>query len=476
LKPQLRIVRDPSGRPPPHAPESERLVLGAVLVDETALDRVADIIDADHFWSGAHQRIFAIALELYRANKVATLAAVADALRDAEVLREVGGAAYLAELANTTPSVHHLEQHARTIRDKARVRALVATCQHLAAEGYSDIGEPQAWLEAAENKVGEITRSPEAGTMVPIKSVLNTVFTNIQANEERGSKGMIGLSTGFGELDDILAGLHPAELTLLAGRPGMGKTACGMAIALNVAGACKEGEPRNGVLFFSFEMSREQLSTRTICTEARVDMQRVRLGKLWENDWAKLTKAGSWLSAIPLWIDDKSGATPLDIRAKARRLARELERTTHTRLALVVVDYVQLVRARSMLPQNASREQEVSLASSYLKQLSKELNVPVLALAQLNRAVEKQKDKRPQLADLRESGALEQDADNVIFVHREEYYLKDRTPAADQGIAELIVAKQRNGPSGVAARLSFEARYALFKNSDTPTPGQEAAS
>lgn len=464
------VPRDPAGLPPAHAGESERLLLAAVLVDPTAFDRVADLVAPEQFFGEDHQAIAEACWTLARASAPVGLVEVAGWLRERNRLGVVGGAAYLATLANETPAAYNLEWHARLVRDKARIRHLAAEARRITAECYQPIDQPQDFLDAAEHAIGQVACPPEQARVVTMQASLTSVFSKIEL-AARSGKEMAGTPTGFRGLDRLLCGLHGAEMSILAGRPGMGKTAAGMAIAVNVAAAePAAGEPRDAVLLFSLEMNHEQLSTRTICTEARVDMNRLRGNRLTPNDWTALTRAATWLSTLPILIDDTAGISPTELRAKARRVQAEMMRKGDRRLALVVVDYVQLMRAAHLLSKGATREQEVSLCSKSLKNLSKELGVPVLALAQLNRAVERQKEKRPVLSDLRESGSLEQDADNVIFVHREEYYLKERTPMADRGVAEFIVAKQRNGPPGTG-RCWFWPEYALFTDQAPPGAG-----
>jgi replicative DNA helicase len=469
--PKLRLVADPAGREPPNDPDAERLVLSAVLVDPVALDQVVDILDRpDMFHRKPHQVAWEAILDVSGSGGTPGLVDVASWLRARSRLDECGGVPYLTELANCVSATVQIERHARVIRDKWRLRRLAEEAWRIAAECYGPIPEPQAFLEAAELAVGEVAKIPEQTTVTSMSDPLKEVFRKSEEAAKRGQR-ISGISTGFRDLDQITAGLHVCEQTVIAGRPGMGKTAFAMALALNVAGTIPTAGVRQGVAFFSLEMDREQLAARTVCSEARVDSERLRTGTCQPEDWARLTQAASWLAQIPLVIDDRPGMSPLEIRAKCRRIQAEMARLPKdsagnvTQLSLVVVDYLQLMKARAMLQNNASREQEVSACSQVLKDLSKELRVPVVALAQLNRIVASAKDKRPELQDLRESGAIEQNADTVIFIHREEYYMKEKTPNDLRGVAEIIVGKQRNGRTDTV-KTRFVAQYTRFEDMD----------
>jgi replicative DNA helicase len=375
----------------------------------------------------------------------------------------VGGAAYLAQLADATPAVAHVAAHARVVYEKWRVRQLIATCQRVAAEGYGDVGVVQEFIDGAEQAVYQLARTPQGTATQPIAQVLKAAFEQITAAAERGDR-ITGISTGYEKLDAKTAGLHDGDLSIIAARPGMGKTSFVLNLAVNVAsprtvsspGPDQSGhgverhDPGFGAAVFSLEMPREQLATRMVCSEGRVDVGKLRQGFLQPDDWRRLTEAASFLSTLPIWIDDTPAISLLELRAKVRRIQAEYDRppsdgSSGRRIGLIVIDYLQLMKGRDGV---ASREQEISEISRGLKQLAKELKVAVIALSQLNRAVETRttKDKRPQLSDLRESGAIEQDADNIIFIYRDEYYNPETTN--HKGIAELIVAKQRNGPTG----------------------------
>ncbi|MGK3959153.1 replicative DNA helicase [Sorangium sp. So ce118] len=467
-----------AGRVPPHDLDAEAAVLSAILLHRDALDRVLEILKAEHFYSEANSRIYEGAQELAAAGTPIDIVSVASWLRDRERLAQVGGAAYLAQLADATPAVAHVAAHARVVYEKWRVRQLIATCQRVAAEGYGDVGVVQEFIDGAEQAVYQLARTPQGTSTQPIAQVLKAAFEQITAAAERGDR-ITGISTGYEKLDAKTAGLHDGDLSIIAARPGMGKTSFVLNLAVNVASprtvsspgpdqaghGIERHEPGFGAAIFSLEMPREQLATRMVCCEGRVDLGRLRQGFLQPDDWRRLTEAASFLSTLPIWVDDTPAITLLELRAKVRRIQAEYDRPpadghSGRRVGLVVIDYLQLMKGRDGVN---SREQEISEISRGLKQLAKELKVAVIALSQLNRAVETRttKDKRPQLSDLRESGAIEQDADNIMFIYRDEYYNPETTN--HKGIAEIIVAKQRNGPTGKVL-TRFTASCTRFDN------------
>ncbi|HTN85558.1 MAG TPA: replicative DNA helicase [Sorangium sp.] len=467
-----------AGRVPPHDLDAEAAVLSAIMLHRDALDRVLEILKAEHFYSEANSRIYEGAQELATAGTPIDIVSVASWLRDRERLAQVGGAAYLAQLADATPAVAHVAAHARVVYEKWRVRQLIATCQRVAAEGYGDVGVVQEFIDGAEQAVYQLARTPQGTSTQPIAQVLKAAFEQITAAAERGDR-ITGISTGYEKLDAKTAGLHDGDLSIIAARPGMGKTSFVLNLAVNVASprtvsspgpdqaghGIERHEPGFGAAIFSLEMPREQLATRMVCCEGRVDLGRLRQGFLQPDDWRRLTEAASFLSTLPIWVDDTPAITLLELRAKVRRIQAEYDRPpsdghSGRRVGLVVIDYLQLMKGRDGV---SSREQEISEISRGLKQLAKELKVAVIALSQLNRAVETRttKDKRPQLSDLRESGAIEQDADNIMFIYRDEYYNPETTN--HKGIAEIIVAKQRNGPTGKVL-TRFTASCTRFDN------------
>jgi replicative DNA helicase len=467
-----------AGRVPPHDLDAEAAVLSAILLSRDALDRVLEILKPEHFYSDANKRIYEAAQELALAGTPIDIVSVASWLRDRERLAQVGGPSYLAQLSDATPAVGHVGAHAGTVYEKWRVRQLIATCQRVAAEGYGDVGVVQEFIDGAEQAIYELARTAQTSSVQPLAQVLKAAFEQITAAAERGDR-ITGVSTGYEKLDAKTAGLHEGDLMIVAARPGMGKTSFVLNLGVNVAsprtvsspGPGENGhgverhEPGHGVCVFSLEMPREQLATRMVCSEGRVDLGRLRQGFLQPDDWRRLTEAASYLSSLPIWIDDTPAIGILELRAKVRRIQAEYNRpatatSAERKVGLVVIDYLQLMKGRDGVN---SREQEISEISRGLKQLAKELRVPVIALSQLNRAVETRttKDKRPQLSDLRESGAIEQDADTIIFIYRDEYYNAETTNA--KGIAELIIAKQRNGPTGKVL-TRFTASCTRFDN------------
>ena len=441
-------LRPSAGRVPPAAPDAEAAVLSSCLLSPEALDNVQEILESDHFYDPRHRHVFEAMLGLLEASRAVDTVSVAGVLRDRGRLEQAGGAAYLAELVDATPAVAHVEEHARSVREKWRLRSLIATCQRVAAEGYGDTGDVQTFVDGAEQAIFELARVKGESPIVPVKEAIKVAFDVLTKARQRGG-GVTGFSTGFAVLDQRTSGLHKGDLYIVAGRPGMGKTAFVLNLAANLAAHHAQPDERGeaqtgaGVAFFSLEMPREQLAARLLASEARVNVSSLRSGQIQAEDWNRLTEAAGRLGRLPIWLDDTPAVSLLDLRAKIRRLQAELVRDGRE-LGLVAIDYLQLMSGRKGAN---SREQEISEISRGLKQLAKEMQIPVLALSQLNRGVENRgtKERRPQLSDLRESGAIEQDADAIMFVYRDEYYNPD---GPDVGKAEIIIAKQRNGPTG----------------------------
>jgi replicative DNA helicase len=476
FKNRERAVQNPpqiDGRVPPHDLDAEAAVLSAVMLDPSALDRVLEFLKADHFYSEAHRRIFEASLELKQSGKPVDVVQVGSWLKDRERLEQVGGAPYLTEVLNAAPVIANVASYGRIIHEKWRVRQLILTCQRVAAEGYIDYGEAQSFIDGAEQSIYNLARTQEGGSVERLRDVVIKAFKKLNEAVKRGDR-ITGVSTGFERYDRKTAGLHDGDLTIVAARPGMGKTSFVLNVAVNVGSpknreAAQTGEKVEeegiGVAVFSLEMPREQLANRMVCSEARVDVSKLRTGHLDRSDWERLTRAASFLTSLPIWIDDSPSLSLLELRAKVRRLQAEYDRTDDTgrktrKLGLVIIDYLQLMRGRDGA---SSREQEISEISRGLKGLAKELSVPVIALSQLNRAVETRgdKSKRPMISDLRESGAIEQDADNICFIYRDDYY--NREDSQERNIAELIIAKQRNGPTGTC-KVRFEHAYTRFDN------------
>lgn len=463
--PHMRLIKDVRGVPPPHDLMAEQVLLSAVMLDRTALDRIATIIEAQHFYSDAHGRIYQAALDLAAAGQSVGLVEIAGKLRDKEQLNMVGGAAYLTELLDKMPVVADIEHAARRVRDLHRLRNLAAESARINAEAYSPQVDVQAFLDHSEAALSAATGAPAETTSAPLGESLRQAFSDLQDNLARGVT-LTGVATGLNKLDAMLGGLQKSELIMPAARPGQGKTAFGCNLAVNVADVADvDNVRRDEVLFFSMEMTAKQIAQRMICTYSKVDSNKLRSAPhlITAVEWSNLAAAAQWLSTLPITLDDQRDLTPIQMRAKCRRLKAAAE-ARGNRLRLVLLDYVQLLNSLPcMTDKRANREAQVSYAAKALANLARELQLPVVGLAQLNRALEKQKDKRPQLADLRESGMLEQAADTVIFIHREEYYLREETPEDLRNICELIIGKQRNGPLG-PARVRFEAKYTKFDN------------
>jgi replicative DNA helicase len=476
---RVKAVETPptiEGRVPPHDLDAEAAVLSAVMLDGSALDKILEFLKPEHFYSEAHRRIFEACVELRAVGQPVDIVQVASWLRSRERLAQVGGMPYLTEILDSAPAVHNVAAYGKTIHEKWRVRQVILTCQRVTAMGYVDYGEAQAFIDGAEQAIYQIARTEEGTSVERLLDVMKKSFKQLTDAVQRGDR-ITGMPTGFTRFDNLTAGLHDGDLTIVAARPGMGKTSFCLNIAVNVARPrtmVKADDPNDrwenagtGVAVFSLEMPREQLANRMVCSEARVDVSKIRTGYLSPQDWSKLTHAASELGSLPIWIDDSSSLSLLELRAKVRRLQAEYDRTDETgrkvrRIGLVIIDYLQLMKGREGAQ---SREQEISEISRGLKSLAKELRVAVIALSQLNRAVEtrSEKSKRPQISDLRESGAIEQDADNIIFIYRDDYYNRDSLPPELQHVAELILAKQRNGPTGTA-KVRFDREYTRFDN------------
>ena len=440
--------KDPSlVKLPPQSIEAEESILSAILVDNSTLLDVIEILTAEDFYRTAHQKIFAAIEKLFKKSEPVDLITLANALREANGLDEVGGAAYLAHLVDTVPSAINVTHYARIVRDKSALRRLIAKSGEITQRCFEDSGNFDEVLNFAEASVFEISESKHRAAFHPLSKIIEI---NIDALEKRQENRTLvtGIPTGFTRLDNMTSGLQPSDLIILAARPAMGKTALALNLARNAA-----VDGNIPVAIFSLEMSKEQLSMRMLCAEARVDSGRLRSGFLNPEDWNRITDAASALSEAPIYIDDSPDISATSIRTKSRRLKMEKN------LGLIVLDYLQLMRGSNS---SERRDLEISEISRSMKLLAKELNVPVLALSQLNRKLEERADKRPQLADLRESGALEQDADVVAFIYRDEIYNKDENNP-HRGMAEVILAKQRNGPTGMVP-LTFLGAYTRFEN------------
>ncbi|MEW5795516.1 MAG: replicative DNA helicase [Candidatus Zixiibacteriota bacterium] len=442
---------------PPQALEVEQAVLGAILKDPEAINRVVDVVqEPGDFYAPRHQMIFQAALDLYSRSEPIDITTVVSRLQDKGQLDKIGGRVYLVDLIEQVASTGNVTSYAHIILEKATLRRLIATSTEILRSCYDTEMQPDELLDRAEANIFNISESRLRQGFVPLKSLVDDTLERIDSMQV-AEGGLSGMRTGFTALDDSTLGLHNGDLIVIAGRPSMGKTALAMNIAENVA--TNEKNPKS-VGMFSVEMSKEALVLRMLCSRARLDQHRVRSGRLSDADWRKLPIAGAALTKARLFIDDSATLSPLEMRAKARRLKAQ-----HG-LDLVIVDYIQLMHSNTRAE---NRQQEISLISRNLKSLAKELDIPVIALSQLSRAVEQRGgEKRPQLADLRESGAIEQDADLVLLLYRPEAYLssderKDPKHQDKLGRAEIIIAKQRNGPTG-SLDMAFVSELARFEN------------
>lgn len=433
-------------RLPPQALDAERSLLGGLLIDPEAIHKIVDLLRPEDFYRHSHQRVYRAAINLFDKDEPTDVITISNELKSLDELENIGGAAYLAELAGSVATSASVFHYAKIIREKAMLRSLINVATDIVHQGYAGNDGIETFLDTAERSIFQISERNIRQSFTHVKDIVKDSVKQIEVLYENKST-VTGIPTGYKQLNEMTAGLQPGDLIIIAGRPSMGKTALALNLALNAA-----VESKLAAAVFSLEMGKEQLVQRMLCSEARVDSSKMRSGYLKESDWPKLLKAANRLSESPLFIDDTPALTVLEMRAKARRLKKEHQ------LGLVVVDYLQLMRSDV----TESREREISDISRSLKALAKELRVPVVALSQLNRSVESRNDKRPQLSDLRESGALEQDADLIAFIYRDEVYNKD-TP--DRGVAEVIIGKQRNGPVGTV-RLKFFNEFTRFEELD----------
>ena len=432
-------------RIPPQNMEAEQAILGCMLIEKEAIAKADSMLRAEDFYKEAHRKIFQVIAKLYEKGEPIDLISVTEELRNKNQLEEVGGSIYITELANCVPTAAHVEYYAKLVQSKSILRNLIGTATQIAALGYEGEDEIDVLLDQAEQMIFSISQRTNTQGFAPIKSVLIDAFERLEQIYNTAG-GITGIATGFNDLDYMTSGFQPSDLIIIAARPSMGKTAFCLNIAQNVA--VKNKTP---VVIFSLEMSKEQLAQRMLCAEARINGQRLRNGQLQDSEWQVLSHALSRLSEAPIFIDDTPSISVMELRAKSRRIKAE-----HG-LGMVIIDYLQLMQGRNKIE---NRQQEISEISRSLKALARELQVPVIALSQLSRAVESRINKRPQLSDLRESGAIEQDADIVSFIYRDDYYNPE---SEKQNIAEIIIAKQRNGPVGTV-ELVFLKDLTRFEN------------
>jgi replicative DNA helicase len=463
------VVALPSGREPPHNIEAERSALGGVLVKPSAFDEMATQLTSDDFLLPAHREIFEAMLALDKRRQPIDVISLGDELKNRGSLgRLENGQAYLIELANTVPTAENIAHYARLVQEKATLRRLIAACAEIQSRAYGEFGDYEQFLDESESLVFKVAQKNRRENARPIAELMGEVLDTIDARA-RERKSVTGVPTGFTKLDELTAGLQPENLIVVAARPGVGKTSW----ALNVAtfAALNHGIP---VLIFSLEMSKNELIERILAGEARIDSNRMRRGMIEYNEWKnKIYPAGNRISQAPILIDDSPGVNILELRAKARRFRSDPRFFPTSRgekqLGLVVIDYLQLAHGLGGRKDD-SREREIAEISRGLKALAKELHIPIIAVSQLNRSVEKREDKTPQLSDLRESGAIEQDADIIMFIHREEMYNPD---PSGRGKALLKIGKNRAGPTG-EVDLTFIREYTKFENyaaEDEEVPG-----
>lgn len=433
---------------PPHSIEAEQSVLGGLLIDNDSWDVIVERLNEGDFYRQEHRLLFCTMMKLAEKNQPFDVITVSDALKQLGQLDQVGGEVYLFELSNNTPTAANIKAYADIVRERSVLRQLISVAGEIADTSYHP-GEQSVTdlLDQAEQKVFQIADQGTRQTgPTAVKTLLNVALERID-HLFHTKNAITGLETGYTDFDRLTSGLQAGDLVIVAGRPSMGKTAFSMNIAEHAA--IKSGKP---VLVFSMEMPGDSLAMRMMSSLGRIEQHRVRTGQLQDDDWPRMTSAVAMLSEVPMFIDDSPALTPGELRAKARRLARE-----HGQLGLIVIDYLQLMRTTNP---GENRTNEISAISRSLKALAKELNVPVIALSQLNRSLEQRADRRPMMSDLRESGAIEQDADLIAFIYRDEVYNPE---TRDKGIAEIIIAKQRNGPIG-KVRLTFLGEYTRFEN------------
>jgi len=432
---------------PPQNIEAEESILGGILIENEAINRVTEILDPDDFYRDAHRKIFNALINLSERDEPADLITMTNELRKTDQLDSIGGASYLTSLIDSVPTAANIEYYAKIVKEKAILRKLIQTSTEIITQSYEDRGDVEVFLDEAERAIFEISEKRVRPSFYSIRDIVKESFKTIERLFQK-KELVTGVPSGFKELDRMTAGFQPSDLIIIAGRPSMGKTA----FCLNVAQYAAI-ENKIPVAIFSLEMSKEQLVIRMLCSEAHVEGTRLRTGYLNESDWPKLTIAAGNLSEAPIYIDDTAALSVLELRAKARRL-----KSDHG-LGMVIIDYLQLMKGRARVE---NRQQEISEISRSLKALSKELSIPVIAVSQLSRKTEERTGNRPQLSDLRESGAIEQDADLIIFIYRDEIYNRAEDNP-NRGKAEVIIGKQRNGPIG-KIDLAFLDKFTTFKD------------
>ncbi|NSY35523.1 replicative DNA helicase [Pseudoalteromonas sp. JC28] len=445
---------------PPHSIEAEQSVLGGLMLDNEAFDRVAELVVSHDFYTRTHKLIFEAMEKLVELSQPIDLITISENLEKNNQLETIGGFSYLAEIAKNTPSAANIDAYASIVRERAVVREMISVANEIAEAGFNPEGrDSHELLDLAESKVFKIAEQRTKSTEGPqsIHSILEKTVDKIEELYQSPQDGVTGVSTGYGDLDKMTAGLQPSDLIIVAARPSMGKTTFAMNLAEHAA--MTQDKP---VLIYSLEMPSEQIMMRMLASLGRINQTKVRTGQLDDDDWARLSSTmGLLMEKGKMYIDDASGLTPTDVRSRARRIARD-----HGGISMIMVDYLQLMRVPSL---SDNRTLEIAEISRSLKALAKELQCPVIALSQLNRTLEQRADKRPVNSDLRESGSIEQDADLIMFIYRDEVYNDD---SLDKGTAEIIIGKQRNGPIG-KVRLTFQGQYSRFDNYAGPAMDDE---
>ena len=433
---------------PPQNIEAEKALLGCMLIDEEARIKTLETVKKDFFYTPSHQKIFSTIVNLFEKNEKCDLITLTNQIKQDGILEEVGGVEYLSELVETVPTAAHVEEYIKIVKDKYILRSLISNATQIITESTNSTEDVESILDRAESLIFEVSQYKIEREAYAIKDLVDNTIELFE-KIHKGESSVTGIPTGFRDLDNITTGLQPSELIIIASRPSMGKTALATNIALNIVTGIKNCP----ILIFSLEMSKEQLVQRMLCSEAKIDLSKLRQGFLSDKKMGELLQSATKLSSAPIFIDDTPSLNVFELRARARRLkAKE-------NIQLVIVDYLQLMRGRGKAE---NRQQEITEISASLKSLAKELHIPVIAVSQLSRATERRgEDKTPQLSDLRESGAIEQDADLVLLLYRDEYYNPDNEES--KGKADVIIAKQRNGPTGKIT-LTFLKEYTRFEN------------
>ena len=435
-------------RVPPQNIDAEQAVLGAMLIKKEAIAEVSQILRPEDFYRDAHKIVYEAMLTLFNKNEPADIVTVSDYLNNENLMEKVGGVTFITALANTVPTAANVTYHAKIVREKSDLRHLINTATDIAGMAYESSDDVADVIDKSEKMIMEVANRQNVSAFTPMRDIVMETFDKINVlYESKG--GLTGIPCGFTDLDKLTSGLQASDLILVAARPSMGKTAFTLNIGAHVA--LKE---HKNVAFFSLEMSKQQLVQRMLCSEGGIDSQKLRKGELDKTDWSKLVNVANKVAEAPLYIDDTAGITVMELRSKARRLKAEKG------LDLIIIDYLQLMQGRTGKGATDNRQQEISEISRSLKAVARELNVPVIALSQLSRSVESRQIKRPMLSDLRESGSLEQDADIVMFLYREDYYDPE---TVNKNITEVIVAKHRNGPVD-SVQLFFQKEYTKFRD------------